>query len=165
MTHTSIRMRSRHFCRPHTCQRLAAVAGWWYDHGSMNTTSPFPWWFKRPVHQPLKTSRNRSSYSISLQQQERHFNDCGAMISRSVAGACHKIPEALHLSKAWVSRRSWLLASLDYTGIRHWKATRICTHSDWVWGYFVNFNTLPYTLANNSGDSVLLKDLRGIMTL
>jgi hypothetical protein len=29
----------------------------------------------------------------------------------------------------------------DYTGISHWKATSVgfCMHSDWVWGYFVNF--------------------------
>jgi hypothetical protein len=37
----------------------------------------------------------------------------------------------------------------DYTGIRHWKATSVgfCMHSDWVWGYFVNFYHLSGMLS------------------
>jgi hypothetical protein len=37
----------------------------------------------------------------------------------------------------------------DYTGVRHWKATSVgfCMHSDWVWGYFVNFYHLSGTLS------------------
>jgi hypothetical protein len=33
------------------------------------------------------------------------------------------------------------VTQFDYTGVRDWKATSVgfCMHSDWVWGYFVNF--------------------------
>jgi hypothetical protein len=29
----------------------------------------------------------------------------------------------------------------DYTGVGNWKTTSVgfCMHSDWVWGYFINF--------------------------
>jgi hypothetical protein len=51
----------------------------------------------------------------------------------------------------------------DYTGIRHWKTTSVgfCMHSDWVWGYFVNFYHIAVHANNPKFEDLLEDRLRG----
>jgi hypothetical protein len=63
------------------------------------------------------------------------------------------VAEILH---AYVKR-------FDYTGIHNWKNTSVgfCMHSDWVWGYFVNFYHIAVHSDHRGFEDSLEDRLRG----
>jgi hypothetical protein len=112
-----------------------------------NFTIPFGGWgtiLSRPAienfQKPLFCAQNQyNSKNITLTTAgDDDFTSLACWrLSQDPVGEASVFVEGMSVAElmhAYVKR-------FDYTGVRNWKATSVgfCMHSDWVWGYFVNF--------------------------